>query len=47
MECIPKRIYFEIQHVKGKENHVADALSRKWNYVYELYFNWVEFKFQE
>lgn len=36
-----------MQHVKGKEDRVADALSRKIHHIYELYFNDVEFKFQE
>lgn len=39
--------YFEIQHVKGKENRVADALSRKLHCMYELYFNQLELKFQD
>ena len=38
--------YFYIENVKGNENLVADALSRKMHCVYELYFNQVEFKFQ-
>ena len=36
-----------MQHVKGKENRVADALSRKLHGVYELYYNHVECKFLE
>ena len=38
---------FDIQHVKGKENSVVDALSRKLHCMYEIYFNQVEFKFQD
>lgn len=38
---------FKIQHVKGEENQVADALSRQIHCIYELCFNWVEFIFQE
>lgn len=34
---------FDIQHVKDKENHGADSLRRKLHFVYELYFNQVEF----
>ena len=33
------------EHVKGKENRVADALSRKLHCVYELYYNQLECKF--
>ena len=32
----------DIQHVKGKENRVADALSRNLHCVYELYYNQLE-----
>lgn len=32
----------DLQHVKGKENKVADALSRKLHNIYELYVNQVE-----
>ena len=35
----------DTQHVKGKENQVADALSRKLHCVYELYYNHLESKF--
>ena len=35
----------DIQHVKGKENWVADALSGKLHCVYELYYNQLECKF--
>ena len=38
---------FDIQHVKCKEDRVADALRRKLHGIYELYFNHIEFKFQE
>ena len=34
----------EIQHVKGKENRVEDALSRKLHCVYEIYYNQLECK---
>ena len=37
----------DMQHVKGKENRVADALSRKLHSVYELYYNQVECIFLE
>ena len=30
---------FRIKHLKGKENWVADALSQKVNYLYEIYFS--------
>jgi len=30
---------FEIQHLKGKENRVADALSRKVQCLYEISFS--------
>ena len=33
--------------MKGKENRVADALSRKLHGVYELYYNQVECRFLE
>ena len=32
----------DMQHVKGKENRVADALSRKLHGVYEVYYNQIE-----
>ena len=32
----------DIQHVKGKENRVADALSRKLHGIYALYYNQLE-----
>ena len=35
----------DIQHVKGKENRVVDALSRKLHCVYEIYYNKLESKF--
>ena len=35
----------DIQHVKGEGNRVADDLSRKLHYVYELYYNQLENKF--
>ena len=35
----------EIQHVKGKENRVADALSRKLHDTYALYYNQLEIQF--
>ena len=35
----------DIQHVKGKENRVADALSKKLHCVYELCYNQHECKF--
>ena len=35
----------DLQHVKGKENRVADALSRKVHSIYELYVNQVETRF--
>ena len=35
----------DIQHVKGKENRVAHALSRKLHCVYELYYNHLQSKF--
>ena len=37
----------DIQHVKGKENQVADALSRKLHGIYELYYNRLESKYLE
>ena len=37
----------DIQHVKGKENRVADALSRKLHDNYELYYNQLESQFLE
>ena len=36
-----------MQHVKGKENRVANVLSRKLHGVYELYYNQVECIFLE
>ena len=36
-----------MQHVKDKENRVADALSRNLHGVYELYYNQIECKFLE
>lgn len=36
---------FDIEHVKGKEKCVTDALSRKLHCIYEFYFNQAEFKF--
>lgn len=33
---------FEIKHMKGKDNRVAYALSRKLNFVYEIMFSEVE-----
>ena len=39
--------YIDMQHVKGKENIVVDALSRKLHGVYELYYNKVECRFLE
>ena len=35
----------DIQHMKGKENQVVDALSRMLHCVYELYYNQLESKF--
>ena len=35
----------DIQHMKGKEKRVVDALSRKLHCVYELYYNQLESKF--
>ena len=35
----------DMQHVKGKENRVADALSIKMHNIYELYVNQVECRF--
>ena len=32
----------DIQHVKGKENQVADALSGKLHGIYALYYNQLE-----
>ena len=32
----------DMQHVKGKENIVVDALSRKLHGIYEIYYNEVE-----
>ena len=37
----------EIQHAKGKENRVADVLSRKLRCVYELCYNQLECKFYD
>ena len=37
----------DIQHVKGKENKVADALSIKLHNIYELYVNQIETRFLE
>ena len=36
-----------MQHVKGEENIIADALSIKLHGVYELYYNQIECKFLE
>ena len=33
--------------MKGKENKVADALSKNLHGIYEIYFNQVEFNFQD
>ena len=38
-------IYFEIKHLKGRENRVTNALSRKLHHVYEISFSRVEFNF--
>jgi len=38
---------FDIQHVKGKENHVANALSKKMHRIYELCYNQIECKFMD
>lgn len=38
---------FEIRHLKGKENHVADALSRKLHCIYEISYSKVEFNFSK
>jgi len=38
---------FEIKHLKGKENQVADALSQKANCIYEVSFNKVCTTFKE
>ena len=37
----------DIQHVKGKENRVADALRRKLHDIYVLYYNQLEIQFLE
>ena len=37
----------EIQHVKGKEKGVVDALSKKLHGIYEMYYNQLENKFLE
>lgn len=36
---------FVIKHLKGKENRVADALSRKLHHIYKIYFSQVELNF--
>ena len=36
-----------MQHVKGKENRVADVLSRKLHGVYDLYYNQAKCRFLE
>jgi len=38
---------FDIKHMKGKENRVADALSRKLHYVYEIPYSKVELDFSK
>jgi len=38
---------FEIKHLKGKGNHVVDALSRKANCLYEISFNEAQNTFRE
>ena len=38
---------FEIQHIKGKENWAADALSINIHSIYKLQFNQIEFKFHK
>ena len=37
--------YIDLQHVKGKENKVADALIKKLHNIYKLYVNQVESRF--
>lgn len=34
---------FDIKHLKGKENRVAGALSRKVQCVYKIHYHHVEF----
>lgn len=34
---------FDSKHLKGKENHVSKALTRRVHYVYELHDNQIEF----
>ena len=36
MDGLLKKIDFEVKHIKGKENKVADALSRRTHEVYEI-----------
>ena len=38
---------FEMKNLKGEENEVADALSRKVNCLYEISFNETRKKFYE
>jgi len=38
---------FDIKHIKGKENRVADVLSRKVNCIYEISFSEVHTTFKE
>lgn len=39
--------YFKIKHLKGKENWVANTLSRKVHYLYEISFSEVQTTFDE
>lgn len=38
---------FEIKHLKGKDNLGANALSRKANYLYEIYLSEIQNTFKE
>ena len=36
MVGFPKWYHFELKHIKGKENKVVDALSRRTHMIYEV-----------